>query len=126
MYHPLGLRRRHTSGNTVYFVLNEEIYQWHKSSKETAGKSLAVLECSGVLRAQSNATHCPWQCCNEVRDHEDIMPVVIIGGGYVCPSSAGQSPKDAYASDELGKGRVRSTGQGIPKTDQCESRACVA
>ena len=102
-------------------VLNEEVNQWHKGREETAGKNLTVLERSSILRTEGNAADCPWQSCDEVGDHKDVVPVMVIGRGDICPSSAGECSKDTNASDELGEGRVWATGQDVPKADKSES-----
>lgn len=92
-----------TSSHMVYFVLNEEVYQGHKSSEERTSEQLAVLQSCWVSGAQCKAADCPGKSCHQIRDHEDIMPIVIIGGSHICPSTTCQCSEDAYAGDEFGE-----------------------
>jgi hypothetical protein len=43
----------------MYLVLNEKVYQRHKSSEEAASEDFSVLESSGVLGAESNTAQGP-------------------------------------------------------------------
>jgi hypothetical protein len=115
---------RHTSSNAVNLVLDEKVDQRHKRGEKTSSKDLSIFERGGIVGAQGDTAYCPWQSCNKVRDHEDIVPVMVVGGGNICPSSAGQRSEDADTSNELGQGRVWATSQGVPEADECEPRTC--
>lgn len=117
-----GSRSGLTSRNAVHLVSDEEVDQRYKRRKEGSSKELPILDGGGVARAQGEAAKGPWQSGHQIRDHEDVVPVVVIGRCDVCPSSTGQCSEDANASDEFGEGRVRSAGQNVPETNECESR----
>ena len=56
----------HTSRDLVDLVLDEEIYQRHKSAKEAACQHLAVLDSCWVARTERKAAQGPWQCSHKV------------------------------------------------------------
>ena len=68
-----------TSRNAVDLMPDEEVNQWHKCREEGSSEKLPVLESGGVARAQSKASNSPRQGSHQVRDHEDVVPVMIIG-----------------------------------------------
>lgn len=103
-------------------VLNEEVNQRDECCEERPSKELPVLDSCGVARAQSKAAKSPRQSGHQVGDHKDVVPVVVIGRGNVCPSSAGQCSEDANTGDELGEGRVGTASQDVPEADESESR----
>lgn len=72
-------RAQLASSNTMHLVLNEEVNQRHQSRKEGASEELAELQGCWVSWAQSQGTDRPRQRCYQVGDHEDIVPVVIVG-----------------------------------------------
>lgn len=53
------MTRQHTSGDAMHLVLDKEVDQWHKSSKEAASKDFSVLEGSGVLGTKGNTAQSP-------------------------------------------------------------------
>ena len=103
-------------------VLDEEVDQRYESRKERSSKDLPVLEGSGVARAQGETAESPGQSSDQIRDHEDVMPVMVVSRRDVCPSTAGQCSENANASDEFGKGGIGSAGQDVPKADERKSR----
>lgn len=105
------------------FVSDEEVDERNECREERSGEELPVFQSSGIARAQREAANSPWQGSHEIRDHEDIVPVVVICRRDICPPSASQCSEDADSSDEFGEGRVRSAGQDIPETYKGESRA---
>lgn len=99
----------------VHLVLNKEVYQWQYSSVKCARKVFAILYSSWVLRAQSDHTERPRDGREQIRYHEDIMPVVVIGRGDISPSAASHCPENAHSEDELGQRRVRLACENIPQ-----------
>lgn len=83
-------------------VLNEIVDQRNQSSKEQAGHDFAVLDGTAVGRAEREATQGPRQGGHQVRDHEDVMPVVVVGRCDIGPTAACQCPEDAHPGDQLG------------------------
>lgn len=106
----------------MHLVLNEVVNQWHQGTEEEAGNDLAVLDGPAVVRAQRKTAQSPWQGSHQIGDHEDVVPVMVIGGSDICPSTTGQSAEDANTSDNLRQSRVGPCGQNIPQKDQSESR----
>lgn len=103
-------------------VLNEVVDQWHQGSEEEASHDLTILDGTTVVGAQRKAAQRPRQGRNEVRDHEDIVPVMIVSGSDIGPSSAGQGAEDTHASDDLRERRVRPRGKHVPQEDEGEAR----
>ena len=103
-------------------VLDKEIDQRHERAKEEPTKNFAVFDRNGVWRAQSETAPRPRYSCHKVRDHENIVPIVVIGRGHVCPSSASQGSEEASSSNDGWKVGVGSLGKEIPESNECKSR----
>lgn len=113
--------RRLTTRNLVHFVLNEIVNQRDQCSKEQAGHDFAVLDSPTVVRAKGEAAQGPRQSGHQVRDHEDIVPIMIVGRGHVGPASTCQGSEDAHSSDQLGECRVGTRSEDVPEEDEHES-----
>lgn len=104
-------------------VLDVKVYQGQDAAVEGARRIFPVLDCDRIRRAQRNAAKGPWDGGEQVGDHKDIMPVVIVGRGDIGPSSAGQRAEDAPEGNEarqLGPGPPR---QQVPEADEGEAWA---
>lgn len=112
-----------TSRHAVDFVLDEEVDQGHQSTKEGAGNQLAVLDGLGVRRAQHDASNCPREGCDNVGDHEDVVPVVVVGRSDVGEATAHACAQNAHRQGKLWQCLSGSPRQEIPQSDECESRA---
>lgn len=99
----------------MHLVLYEEVNQRDQSSEEGACKYLAVLDCLWVWRAEHEAAGSPGDGRDQIRYHEDVMPVVVISRGDVSPPSASERSKDAHPSNEFGKRGVGSIGEEVPE-----------
>lgn len=108
------MKTAHTSRDTVNLVLNEEVNERHQSSEEGTGKVLAILDCRGVVGAESDAAGGPGQGGDNVGNHENIVPVVIIGRGNVGPTAAGQGAQDAHGGDEAWQLGAGLAGKEVP------------
>lgn len=111
------------SRHAVNLVLNEKVYQRNKGSEKGAGQVFPQLDRLRVWRAESQTSKCPWQCRNQIADHKDIMPVMVIRARNVCPASTSQCSKDAHSCNELGQAAVRSVGQTVEEENKQESRS---
>ena len=103
-----------TSCDLVDFMLKEEIGGWHKSTEEQACEYFAVLDGLRIGRTQSQTAKRPGYGDDKVGDHEDVVPVMVIGRCYIGPASTCECPEDAHASNDPGKVGIRSPGQVIP------------
>lgn len=112
-----------TSSDVVNLVLDEPVDQRNQGTEEGTCKELSISDSRWVGGAQRKAADCPWERCHKVRDHEDVMPVMIIRRCHICPSTTGQCPEDANASDEFWKSRVGSLRQDVPQGNQREAGA---
>lgn len=101
-------------------VLDKKVNQRHKGAKEQTGHNLAVLGRAPVL-AQGKTSQSPRQRRNQIGDHEDIMPVMVIGRCHVGPASAGEGPEQTNTRDHLRQGRLGTRGQDIPEEDEGET-----
>ncbi len=96
------------------FVLDEEIDQGNQSPEKGACEVFPVFNSLYVFWAQCQTTNGPRKSCNEVRDHENVMPIVIIGGGNVGPSSACECSKKAHECNEFRKCLTRPGCEEVP------------
>jgi len=106
----------------VDFVLDEKVYQGYQSAKEGTSEHLPVLDGYWIRRAQSQTAQRPWQGSNQIADHEDVVPVVVVCRGDICPSSTGKRPEDANPENDLWQGRVGSSSEEVVEGDEGESR----
>lgn len=67
-----------TTWNLVHFVLYEKVNQGHQSAEEQACHDLPVFYGPTVLRTEGKTAKSPRQRRNQIGNHEDIMPVMII------------------------------------------------
>lgn len=114
-----GVSTRHL----VDLVLDEEVDQRYKGSEEGTTEDLTVIDGLGVVGAQSDTAEGPGQSSNEVGDHENVVPVMVVGRRDVGPASAGKGSEDADTQNELGQGLVGSCCQEVPQGDEQETRA---
>lgn len=61
----------------MHFMLDKEIDQWHQCTEEQTSHNLPVLRRAAVI-AKGYAAQRPRQSRNQVRNHEDIVPVMVI------------------------------------------------
>lgn len=111
-----------TASNFVHLVLDEKIDQGHQSTKEQTSYDLAVLRSAAVVTTKSHTTQCPWQSRYQVRNHEDVVPVMVIRRGDIGPPTTSKRPKHPNTRNDLRQRRVRPGSQDIPKEDKRESR----
>lgn len=112
-----GVSTRHT----VNLVLDEEVHEWDQRRKESSTQVLSQFDGARVGRAQCKATKCPWQGRDQVADHEDIMPIVIIRACNICPSTACQCSKDSHSCDEFRQAAALLVGHAVEEEYQQES-----
>jgi hypothetical protein len=110
------------AGHLVDLVLDEEVDQRHKGSEEGATEELAVVDGLGIVGAQGDAADGPGQSCDQVGNHEDVVPVMVVGRRDVGPPSAGEGSEDANTQDELGERLIGSRCQDVPQSDEQETR----
>lgn len=103
-------------------VLDEVVDQWHQGSKEKASHDLAILDGTAVVRAEGQATQSPRQGGHQIRDHENIVPVMVVGRSDIGPASARQGPEDTNAGNNLRQGVVRARTEDVPQEDEEEAR----
>lgn len=84
-----------TSGNTVDLVSNEKEDQGNDGAVESARHPLSVLDRNWIWRAEGDAPKGPGNGRQEVRDHENVVPVMIVSRCNVGPASTGQSPENS-------------------------------
>lgn len=107
----------------MHFVLDEKVDERDDSAEKGAGHVLAVLDGVGVVGAQGEAAKHPGDGGHKIRNHENVVPVVVVRRSDVGPAAAGESAEDTEKGDNLGK---RATGLGreqVPETDEGETRA---
>ena len=105
----------------MHFMLDEEVDQWNEGAKESAGQVLSVLDGLRVGRRQGNAANSPGQSGNEITNHKDVVPIMVIGARDVCPSSTRQCPEDAHSGNEFGQGIPGTVREAVPQKHQGKS-----
>lgn len=110
----------------MQLVLEEVVNHRHEGREEGGCQSLPVSYSLRVRRAERDAPEHPRQCDDEVRDHEYVVPLVVLARGDVGPSAAGQGPEEAHDSDELGEGAIRLSREEIPEPDESEAGSWTA
>ena len=114
-----------TPRHPMHLMLNKKPNQRHKRPKESIRRSLPILDRLRIRWAKHNTPDCPGECSDEVRDHEDVVPVVVVGGGDVGPAAAGEGAEDADAGDEFGEGAAAAGGHEVPEGDEGEPGALL-
>ena len=92
-----------TTSNSVNLVLYEEVYQGYQGTKKAACKDLPVFHGSWVVWTKCQAAQRPWQCSDQVGDHENVMPAMVIRRSDIGPSAACQCPENPYSGYEFGQ-----------------------
>ena len=106
----------------MHLMLDEKVDQWDKSTKEGRREVLAIFDSFWIGRAQRNATGGPGYCCNDVRDHKNVMPVVIVGRGNISPAAACQGSEYPHNGNKCGEFLARFPCQEIPKSNEGKPR----
>ena len=96
------------------FVLDKVVYQRHECAEEQTGECLSIIYGLGVDRRGGETPERPRQSEYEVRDHENIVPIMIIGGCDVDPTSTEEGSCDTDERNELGQSGTGSRSQEIP------------
>lgn len=105
-------------------MLNKEVDQGNQGAKEATGNPLPVLDRLCVRRAKRNASGGPRDRKDNVRDHEDIVPVMVVGRGDVGPAAASKSSDDTAKRNRFGEDTAGLGSQEIPESNKGESRTC--
>lgn len=113
-----------TSRDPVNLVLDVKVYEGDDGAEESPRNPLAVQDCPCVCGARGETSEHPRDGCHEVRDHENVMPVMVIGRRHVRPAAAGKCPEDAEKCNHLGQTATRACRQDIPQRDERKSGAC--
>jgi hypothetical protein len=115
-----------TSSHFVDLVLDEEIYQGNEGPKEKACEDLPPFACSGIIGAQGKAAQRPWESRDEIGDHEDVVPVVVICRRHICPTPTRYRSEESHPADELWQRRLGMSCHHVPQEDEGESRTYCA
>ncbi len=67
-----------TSWNIVNLVLKEEVNERNKTAEERAGQYPPIFDCYRVRRTERKASQCPRYGRNQIADHEDVVPIMVI------------------------------------------------
>lgn len=102
-------------------VLYEKVNQRNESSKESASEVFPVLYRRRIGRTEHEASHGPRQCRNQIADHEDIMPIMVICACHICPSTTSQRPENPNTEDEGRKTTAGPFRQTVVEEDEGEA-----
>lgn len=104
-------------------VLYVKVDQGEDAPIECARDVFPILDGGRVGRAQDDTSKSPRDGGQQIRDHEDVMPVVVIGGGDVGPAGASHGPEQSPEGDEAGHPCVLVSRQQVPEADEREPGA---
>lgn len=103
-------------------VLDKKVDQRNDSTVEGTGHVFAILDCHMIGWAQGNAPKGPRNGGQQVGNHEEVVPVVIIRRSNVGPATASEGAKDAPKCDKAGKPVTGLARQEVPESHEGESR----
>lgn len=106
----------------MHLVLDEKVDERHQRSEEGPRQPLPVFDGLCVRWAERDAAERPGQGGDDVRDHEDVVPVVVVCRRDVCPPAARQGPQETHDGDELWKPRAGLSRQEVPQAHEREPR----
>ena len=69
------------------FMLNEIVYQWDQRAEKKPCDYFSVFDIGRIRRRCDQAPNSPRQRKNQIRDHEDIVEVMVVRWGDVHPST---------------------------------------
>lgn len=95
-------------------VLDEEVDQGHQGTKETASKEFAVSNGFRIVPAESKTSQRPREGGHEIGNHENIMPIVVVGRCHICPSTTCHRSEYAGPKNELRQRGFGARSHGIP------------
>ncbi len=104
----------HTSRDAVDLVPDKKVDQRNESSEEGTSQVLPVLDSCCIWWAQDDASGRPRDRQDKVRDHQNVMPVVVVGRRDVCPAAACQGPHDAHHGNCFREAAIGPLGEEIP------------
>lgn len=113
-----------TTSNAMHLVLDKKVYHGHKGAKKGRGQVLSVLDRFRIRRAEGDAAKCPRDRNDQVRDHQDVVPVMVVGRGDVGPAATGQCAQQSHRTNKLWQRLAGLRSEQIPQTDQGKSRTC--
>ena len=72
------MQNRPTASHSMNLVLNEEIDKGYQCTEEAPCKELSVSDGSRIAWTKSKTSQRPGQGGNQIRDHKDIMPTMVV------------------------------------------------
>ena len=99
----------------MHFVLDKIVNQWYQGTKEGPRQVFSVLDCPGIIWTQDDTTISPWYSRDEIRNHEDVVPLVIISRRNICPSTTCQCSKHAHERNEFWEALIPFRRKEIPQ-----------
>ena len=107
----------------MYLVLDKEVHERNECCEESSTQVFPQLDSSRVRRAQCKTAQRPRQSRDQVADHENIVPIVIIRACNVCPSTACQCPENTHSRNEFRQAAARRVGHAVEEEYQQEAWA---
>ena len=99
----------------MHLVLNKKVYEWDKRREESTTKDLSIVYRLWIRRAECETSNGPRQSRDKVGYHENVMPIMVIGGRHVGPASASQGSEDAHSGNKLWQSRTWPCCQDVPQ-----------
>lgn len=99
-----------TSRHAMNFMLYKEVNHRNDGSEEGRRDVFPIFDCLGIRRAQDEAADRPGDCGYQIRDHKDIVPIVIVGRRDIGPAAAHERTKQSHGGHKFRKGLAGARG----------------
>lgn len=91
-------------------MLYIEVNHRNNGSEEGGSDVFSVFNRLGIGRTQDEAAGGPGDCSHQIRDHKDIVPVMIVSRRDIGPASARECTKQSHGGHKFGKGLAGTRG----------------
>lgn len=95
-------------------MLDEIVHQRNQCAEEQPRGDLAVLDSPLVHRRQRKTSGSPRHRKHQIRDHEDVVPIVVIRGRDVDPPAAHNRPDEPNRRHKFRRPSSRPRREHIP------------
>lgn len=107
----------------MHLMLNEEVHQRHNHAKERPCQPLPPPDRPSIANwTQRQTSQSPRQGRDQIGDHEDIVPVMIVRRSNVRPPTARQGPEHSNARHPFRPRTTGRSGHAVEERDKQESR----
>lgn len=111
---PAAAETVRTTRDLVDLMLNEEVDQRHQSTEECPSEDFSIFDSSWITWAECKTAQGPRKRSYQVRNHEDVVPTMIIRRGDIGPAAAAQCTEQANSCKDLGQIGIGPGRKNVP------------